>query len=158
MVRSNSVENEPTQRTTSGGHSPLSAYVNSMNDGSRRRGSSFSVSAWEVLGAVSTFRHNLDRLRWYKSSISTIKFLSILNITYTVVGIVFLMLSIMPAFDMKFTELQRDNFFILGNVKIIVSKSLELKTRFCKQDCCQFHYSNCVLFQESPYPSSHQLP
>ena len=72
------------------------------------------LSAWEILGAVSAFKYNVDRMRFYKSSISTIKFLSILNITYTVVGVVFLFLSMFPTADMNFTVYQKEHFFRLG--------------------------------------------
>jgi len=72
------------------------------------------LSAWEILGAVSAFKYNVDRMRFYRSSISTIKFLSILNITYTVVGVVFLFLSMFPTTDMNFTYYQKQHFFRLG--------------------------------------------
>ena len=88
------------------------AVPSSLNENmsTRRPG----VSAWEVLGAVSTFKYNVDRMRFYKSSISTIKFLSILNITYTVVGVVFLFLSMFPTTDMNFNYYQKQHFFRLG--------------------------------------------
>lgn len=55
-----------------------------------------SSSVLEFLGAVSHFQHNVQRYRWYVLSISTIKFLSILNITYTLVGLVFVILAFFP--------------------------------------------------------------
>ena len=78
-----------------------------------------TLSAWEVLGAVSAFKYNVDRMRFYKSAISTIKFLSILNITYTVVGVVFLFLSMFPTTDMNFNYYQKQHFFRLGKYGII---------------------------------------
>jgi len=91
----------------------LGSGVSSQNENvSRQR--PIGLSAWEILGAVSAFKYNVDRMRFYKSSISTIKFLSILNITYTVVGVVFLFLSMFPTADMNFTVYQKAHFFRLG--------------------------------------------
>ena len=83
-----------------------------------------NLSAWEVLGVVSTFKYNVDRMRFYKSSISTIKFLSILNITYTVVGVVFLFLSMFPTTDMNFNYYQKQHFFRLGKQDIATKSHL----------------------------------
>lgn len=107
MVRSD-LEN---QSSTPGPAAGTSASSNENMSSARRH---TPLSAWEVLGAVSTFKHNVERMRWYKSSISTIKFLSILNITYTVVGVVFLFLSMFPTTDMNFNYYQKQHFFRLG--------------------------------------------
>ena len=101
------VENGSSSQRASG------SGVSSQNENiSRQR--PIGLSAWEILGAVSAFKYNVDRMRFYKSSISTIKFLSILNITYTVVGVVFLFLSMFPTSDMNFTVHQKEHFFRLG--------------------------------------------
>lgn len=81
-----------------GGAGPAAAAGASPTAGStagriQRMGSS---SVMEFLGAVSHFQHNVQRYRWYMLSISTIKFLSILNITYTLVGLVFVILAFFP--------------------------------------------------------------
>jgi len=95
------------------GSSPPRASGSHPNENTPRQ-RPLSLSAWEVLGAVSAFKYNVDRMRFYKSSISTIKFLSILNITYTVVGVVFLFLSMFPTTDMNFNHYQKQHFFRLG--------------------------------------------
>lgn len=64
-----------------------------------------SSSVLEFLGAVSHFQHNVQRYRWYVLSISTIKFLSILNITYTLVGMVFVMLAFFPPSNPLFHQI-----------------------------------------------------
>ena len=43
--------------------------------------------------------------RWYVLSISTIKFLSILNITYTLVGLVFVILAFFPPSNPLFHQI-----------------------------------------------------
>jgi len=63
-----------------------------------------SSSVLEFLGAVSHFQHNVQRYRWYVLSVSTIKFLSILNITYTLVGLVFVTLSFLPPSNPLFQQ------------------------------------------------------
>ena len=95
-----------------GSSSPRASGTHQNENTPRQR--PLSLSAWEVLGAVSAFKYNVDRMRFYKSSISTIKFLSILNITYTVVGVVFLFLSMFPTTDMNFNHYQKQHFFRLG--------------------------------------------
>jgi len=64
-----------------------------------------SSSVLEFLGAVSHFQHNVQRYRWYVLSISTIKFLSILNITYTLVGLVFVILAFFPPSNPLFHQI-----------------------------------------------------
>jgi len=64
-----------------------------------------SSSVLEFLGAVSHFQHNVQRYRWYVLSISTIKFLSILNITYTLVGLVFVVLAFFPPSNPLFHQI-----------------------------------------------------
>ena len=70
-----------------------------------------SSSALELLGAVSQFRHNVERYRWYIHSISTIKFLCVLNVTYTLVGLTFLLLAHFPPTDLV---IQQVLFFRIG--------------------------------------------
>jgi len=95
-----------------GSPSPRASQGATQNELPRQR--PVGLSAWEILGAVSAFKYNVDRMRFYKSSISTIKFLSILNITYTVVGVVFLFLSMFPTTDLNFNYYQKQHFFRLG--------------------------------------------
>lgn len=72
--------------------------------GVHRVNRSGSSSVLEFLGAVSHFQHNVQRYRWYVLSVSTIKFLSILNITYTLVGLVFVTLSFLPPTNPLFQQ------------------------------------------------------
>lgn len=105
--------NQGRSDVENGSSLPRASGNSSQNENlSRQR--PLGLSAWEILGAVSAFKYNVDRMRFYKSSISTIKFLSILNITYTVVGVVFLFLSMFPTTDMNFTYYQKQHFFRLG--------------------------------------------
>ena len=117
------VENgSSSQRASSGEEVP------SNENPSRQR--PMGISAWEILGAVSAFKYNVDRMRFYRSSISTIKFLSILNITYTVVGVVFLFLSMFPTTDMNFTYYQKQHFFRLGKKLSVVFLQTKLNLNY----------------------------
>ena len=135
------VENgSSSQRSSSGEDVP------SNENPSRQR--PLGLSAWEILGAVSAFKYNVDRMRFYRSSISTIKFLSILNITYTVVGVVFLFLSMFPTTDMNFTYYQKQHFFRLGEHFWRIT-NINLGTKILKlKRLYNFHkvYSDILLF------------
>merc|ERR1711997_858554 len=52
------------------------------------------LSIWEVLGIVSTFRQNVERLKLYKATLSVIRFMAVLNFIYTVVGSAFLIIGL----------------------------------------------------------------
>ena len=79
-----------------------------------------SSSVMEFLGAVSHFQHNVQRYRWYMLSISTIKFLSILNITYTLVGLVFVILAFFPPAN---PVVHKVLFYKIGKLYILCSSS-----------------------------------
>jgi hypothetical protein len=69
---------------------------------------------WEVLGVVTSFRQNVERLKLYRASVSVIRFLSVLNLTYTLVGAAFLILAFCPQWTTDFTDQQRFQFMKLG--------------------------------------------
>ena len=54
------------------------------------------LSIWEVLGIVSTFRQNVERLKLYKATLSVVRFMAVLNFIYTVVGTAFLVIGLFP--------------------------------------------------------------
>jgi len=103
---------------TGSGTSTSAPMNGSGNGGSRsiRLGSNGSVL--EFLGAVNHFQHNIQRYRWYILSISTIRFLSILNVTYSIVGIVFVTLAHFPPENLVFQQLL---FYRLGIVLLFFS-------------------------------------
>ena len=138
-----------------GSSSPRASGTHQNENTPRQR--PLSLSAWEVLGAVSAFKYNVDRMRFYKSSISTIKFLSILNITYTVVGVVFLFLSMFPTTDMNFNHYQKQHFFRLG--KLHSNQIMENQDIFeVLYMYMQRNWNRYFFFQASLYQSFHQLP
>ena len=73
------------------------------------------LSMWEVLGVVTSFRQNVERLKLYRASVSVVRFLSILNLTYTLVGAAFLILAFCPQWTTDFNDQQRFQFMKLGN-------------------------------------------
>jgi len=91
-----------SEEVGAGGQSPPPPAPSSGIGRIHRMGSS---SVLEFLGAVSHFQHNVQRYRWYVLSISTIKFLSILNITYTLVGLVFVILAFFPPSNPLFHQI-----------------------------------------------------
>ena len=60
----------------------------------RTNGYQGRLSIWEVLGIVSTFRQNVERLKLYKATLSVIRFMAVLNFIYTVVGSAFLIIGL----------------------------------------------------------------
>jgi hypothetical protein len=72
------------------------------------------LSMWEVLGVVTSFRQNVERLKLYRASVSVVRFLSILNLTYTMVGAAFLVLAFCPQWTTDFSDQQRFQFMKLG--------------------------------------------
>ena len=139
-----------------GSSSPRASGTHQNENTPRQR--PLSLSAWEVLGAVSAFKYNVDRMRFYKSSISTIKFLSILNITYTVVGVVFLFLSMFPTTDMNFNHYQKQHFFRLGKPHSNQMIANHQHFYCFKYMYMQRNWNRYFLFQASLYQSFHRLP
>ena len=74
------------------------------------------LSIWEVLGIVSTFRQNVERLKLYKATLSVIRFMSVLNFIYTVVGTAFLIIGLFPKVHdaLDITKGQSEQFLKLG--------------------------------------------
>merc|ERR1711997_632190 len=54
------------------------------------------LSVWEVLGIVSTFRQNVERMKLYRATLSVVRFMAVLNFIYTVVGTAFLVIGLFP--------------------------------------------------------------
>ena len=74
------------------------------------------LSIWEVLGIVSTFRQNVERLKLYKATLSVIRFMAVLNFIYTVVGTAFLIIGLIPHVHraLGINEIQSQQFLKLG--------------------------------------------
>lgn len=112
---------QPGADRTDGGPSETSSASTSsapMNGNTNRIRLGSSGSVLEFLGAVNHFQHNIQRYRWYILSISTIRFLSILNVTYSIVGIVFVTLAHFPPENLVFQQLL---FYRLGIVLLFFS-------------------------------------
>lgn len=90
----------------------------SAGGGGGTRVSLSSGSVLEFLGAVSHFQNNIQRYRWYILSVSTIRFLSVLNITYSIVGIIFITLAQFPPENLV---MQQGLFARLGVVLLFFS-------------------------------------
>lgn len=68
----------------------------------------------EVIYVLTSFRQNHERLKLYRVSLSVIRFLSILNFVYTILGITFLMLALCSDWTPEFGDHQRAQFFRIG--------------------------------------------
>ncbi len=86
-------------------------------------------SMLEVVNVLASFRENHERLKLYRVSLSVIRFLSILNFVYTVLGVTFLMLALCTEWTPEFNDYQRNQFFRIGEIYIITSN----KIKFCLQ-------------------------
>lgn len=69
----------------------------------------------EVISVLTSFRQNHERLKLYRVSLSVIRFLSILNFVYTLLGVTLLMLAMSSDLSQDFSNAQRDQFFRIGN-------------------------------------------
>ena len=83
------------------------------------------LSIWEVLGIVSTFRQNVERLKLYKATLSVIRFMAVLNFIYTVVGTAFLIIGLFDNVHeaMGITRGQSGQFLKLGKFIIALAIS-----------------------------------
>lgn len=74
------------------------------------------LSIWEVLGIVTTFRQNVERLKLYKASCSVVRFMSIINFIYTVLGAAMLIIGLFPNMTktLDISEFQRMQFLKFG--------------------------------------------
>lgn len=74
------------------------------------------LSIWEVLGIVSTFRQNVERMKLYKATLSVVRFMAVLNFIYTVVGSAFLLIGLSPKVyqAMELSSNQSTQFLRLG--------------------------------------------
>lgn len=74
------------------------------------------LSIWEVLGIVSTFRQNVERLKLYRATLSVIRFMAVLNFIYTVVGTAFLIIGLFDSVHeaMGIDSRQSGQFLKLG--------------------------------------------
>ena len=79
------------------------------------------LSIWEVLGIVSTFRQNVERLKLYKATLSVIRFMAVLNFIYTVVGTAFLIIGLFENVHeaMGITRGQSGQFLKLGKFNLV---------------------------------------
>ena len=68
-----------------------------------------------VEGVVVTGRVEDVREHLHRASVSVVRFLSILNLTYTLVGAAFLILAFCPQWTTDFNDQQRFQFMKLGN-------------------------------------------
>jgi hypothetical protein len=76
------------------------------------------LSIWEVLGIVSTFRQNVERLKLYRATLSVVRFMAVLNFIYTVVGSAFLIIGLSPSVyeAMDINNSQSAQFLKLGKI------------------------------------------
>merc|ERR1711983_66812 len=74
------------------------------------------LSVWEVLGIVSTFRQNVERMKLYRATLSVVRFMAVLNFIYTVVGSAFLIIGLSPSVyeAMEINNKQSAQFLKLG--------------------------------------------
>lgn len=68
----------------------------------------------EVLGVIATFRQNVERFKLYRASLSVIRFLLVLNLTYTVLGVAFLIMAFAKDLTPEFSNDQRSQFGRIG--------------------------------------------
>merc|ERR1711976_1034870 len=65
-----------------------------MEETSRFQQNFGRLSVWEVLGIVSTFRQNVERMKLYRATLSVVRFMAVLNFIYTVVGTAFFVIGL----------------------------------------------------------------
>ena len=73
-----------------------------------------SYNVLDVLHVLTDFRQNHERLKLYRVSLSVIRFLSVLNFVYTVLGVTFLLLALCTEWTPEFDDKQRAQFFKIG--------------------------------------------
>lgn len=71
----------------------------------------------EVLGMLAEFRHNHERLKLYRVSMSVIRFLSVLNVFYTILGLGAITIGsfgLTDAWISDISDRQREQFYNVG--------------------------------------------
>ena len=103
------------------------------------------LSIWEVLGIVSTFRQNVERLKLYKATLSVIRFMAVLNFIYTVVGTAFLIIGLFENVHeaMGITPGQSGQFLKLGKFLKILHCSFCPITMLQKHSKCEVKAAWC---------------
>ena len=81
-------------------------------------------SVTEVFYVLTAFRQNHERFKLYRVSLSVIRFLSILNFIYTILGVTFLMLALCSDWTPEFEDHQRAQFFRIGKYSLNLSKGI----------------------------------
>ncbi len=76
-------------------------------------------SFFEMIHVLASFRQNHERLKLFRVSLSVIRFLSILNFVYTVLGVTFLVLALCTDWTPEFSGYQRTQFFRIGEAKSV---------------------------------------
>ena len=76
----------------------------------------------DVLHVLTDFRQNHERLKLYRVSLSVIRFLSVLNFVYTVLGVTFLLLALCTEWTPEFDDRQRAQFFKIGEALSLTFK------------------------------------
>ena len=86
------------------------------------------LSIWEVLGIVSTFRQNVERLKLYRATLSVVRFMAVLNFIYTVVGSAFLIIGLSPSVyeAMDINNSQSAQFLKLGKMLSFLGAIIDL--------------------------------
>ena len=89
------------------------------------------LSIWEVLGIVSTFRQNVERLKLYRATLSVVRFMAVLNFIYTVVGSAFLIIGLSPSVyeAMDINNSQSAQFLKLGKILSFLGAIIDLASR-----------------------------
>ena len=89
------------------------------------------LSIWEVLGIVSTFRQNVERLKLYRATLSVVRFMAVLNFIYTVVGSAFLIIGLSPSVyeAMDINNSQSAQFLKLGKILSFLGAILSILPR-----------------------------
>ena len=70
----------------------------------------------EVIDVLTSFRRDHARLKHYRVSLSVIRFLSILNFVYTILGVTFLVLALCSDWTPEFNDAQRSQFYKIGTI------------------------------------------
>ena len=138
----------PTSEPASGGAVPPASSATSPTPPSR---SPSSTTVFEVINVLSSYTQNHERLKVLRVSLSVIRFLSILNFVYTILGLTFLLLALCRDWTPQFDEYQRNEFFRIGKknpVPIIMLKEHvmhEIMPDFGRFFCSFRAFSFCFL-------------
>jgi hypothetical protein len=91
-----------------------SSSTSQANQSSSSSSSSPPSAMFEVVHVLTSFHRNHERMKMLRVSLSVIRFLSILNLVYTLLGITLLVMALCTNLAPEFDDNQRTQFYKIG--------------------------------------------